>query len=279
VRAIYGHTVGALGRLGPAATVRSLDMAGRAAHAAGLLGPRAHDVAALFPWLDTATQARVARRIATLPVKNRAAIAFVEHGGGMRRVAMLLDWQADHGGNAILRPGAGTVILACHVGAFFGIRAALHAAGRDALTLRELPLDTAADRAAALKRGLECLQRGGLVVASMDGPGGTSTGEVECLERSIVLRRGPFALARLARAPLVPVACAWTEAGRIDVRVGNALDVASVGASPGEIETRMAAAAARWLDRYLRADPHELWPSTLTYFLAAPQTGHARARS
>jgi lauroyl/myristoyl acyltransferase len=162
------------------------------------------------------------------------------------------------------------------VGAFHGIRAALASIKRAELVMRDMPMHDAASRAAALKRAVDHVKDGGIVVATIDGPGGSSTGEVTCLGRRIVLRRGPFVLTRLTRAPLIPVVCAWTPRGQIEVRHGPPIDPAWDPALAGTgLETAMAARIASWLDGYLRDEPQEIWLSTLRHFLAAPLADRA----
>jgi hypothetical protein len=271
VRRLLDTVTKALARVHLPGTIALLDAAGRMASAAGLHGPTPADVAALYDWLPRHDLSRIARHISALHLKNRAAIALVQ-GDRTAELASLVRWSTDSGRREIAEGRSGMLIVACHVGAFFGIRAALHTIGRPVLMMRDLTMHDAASRAGATKRAVEALRAGELVVATLDGPGGTSTGEVPCLGRRIVLRRGPFTLARLTGAPLVPIVCAWTRRGRIEVRVATAIErPASRLLNSIEFEDEMAVRTARWLDAYLRAEPQEIWPSTLQNYLAAPR--------
>ena len=92
---------------------------------------------------------------------------------------------------------------------------------------------------------------------------------VPCLGRSVPLARGPFALARLTRARLVPAVARWNDAGRIDIVVGQALGMDSAG-PPAIVEASAAASAGRWFDGYAREHPQELWFCTLRWLASAP---------
>jgi len=263
IRLARAHVPSALALLGAA---------GRAANFSNILSPSTSEVAALFHWLPRGDLGRVARSIAALHLKNRAAIALVQDGR-TADLARLVRWSDDARRADLMDGSQSTVIAACHVGAFFGIRAALHGLNRPVFMMRDLAMPDAVSRASLFKRALEALRAGELVVATLDGPGGISTREVTCLGRHIVLRRGAFALARMTGARIVPVTCAWTRRSQIDVRIAppiNRPDQANHALA--DFEHEMAAGAARWLDGYLRAEPHEIWPSTLRNYLAAPQS-------
>lgn len=266
----YDSLTGLVGRVHLPGAIRALDVVGAAANLAGLHGPSAREVAALFPWLATADCRAVARHIAALRLKNRAAIALVDRGG-IGRLATCVRWSSGDAWTTLFANPGGTVVLACHVGAFHGIRAAFHRIERPTLMIRDLHTEQQSSRAAALMQSIDYLRGGGVVVATLDGPGGTSTGEVVCLGRRVVMRRGAFVLARLTGAPLVPVVCAWTASGEIAIRIAAPIEPPTNGAlDPIEIDTLMAQGAARWLDAYLRAEPQEIWLSTLRHYLSAP---------
>ena len=270
LRRAYDASTWWLARRHPSAAIRALDIAGRLAHRIGVNGPSRDELTALYDWLPPHEQVQVGRAIAALRLKNRAAVAMVAHDG-TAHLARLVRWPSEPHGHELFDAN-GKVVLACHVGAFLGIRAALHSINGTALVLRDVPMQDFASRSAALKRAVDHVRAGGTVVATIDGPGGTSTGEVECLGRRIVFRRGPFVLSRLTGAPLVPVVCAWTSDARIAVRIAAPIDrPANRDLAADEFETLMAARTARWLDAYLRAEPQEIWLSTLRNFLAAPR--------
>jgi hypothetical protein len=270
LRRLYDGAAQRLARAHLRSTIAALDAAGHLANLSALHGPSRSEVAALYDWLPRRSLGTVARDIAALHFKNRAAIALVQ-SGGTRSLSEVVRWASEAARDDLFQGEGARLIVACHVGAFFGIRAALETIERPALTLRDLPMGDPASRARALKRAVDVLRQGGLVIATLDGPGGTSTGEVECLGRRIVLRRGPFTLARITGAPMVPVVCAWTRQGRIEMRIAPAVGRPAAGERVGaEFEDLMAIRAARWIDQYLRSQPQEIWLSTLRHYIAAP---------
>jgi hypothetical protein len=275
LRRLYDSVAAGLARIHLPSTIAVLDVAGRAANLAAFHGPSPAEVAALYEWLPRHRLGGVARNISALHLKNRAAIALVQRDR-TADLSKLVRWSCDSGRHDLVEDGGARLVVACHVGAFFGIRAAFHGINRPVLMLRDLPMSDAASRAAALKRAIDHLRAGGLVVATLDGPGGTSTGEVTCLGRRIVLRRGPFTLARLTGTPLVPVVCAWTRQSHVEVRIASPIEPPrSDGLTSTGLEDDMAVRTAQWLDAYLRAEPQEIWPSTLRQYLAAPRAGES----
>lgn len=252
-------------------TFALLDVAGRAANVLSLDGPSSSDVAALYGARSRWQLGRIARGITALHLKNRASIALVQ-SGRIADLAARVRWPDESARRTLLDGQTGVLVAACHVGAFFGIRAALHGAARPVFMMRDLTLLDAASRAAALKRAVDALRAGEVVVGTLDGPGGASTREVTCLGRRIVLRRGAFTLARITGAPVVPVVCAWTPRQHIEMRVAPPIarpDRQDLNGT--EFEDDMAMRTAAWIDAYLRAHPQEIWPSTLRYYLAAPR--------
>lgn len=259
----------------PQAGIRALTLLGHLANRCALHGPSPGELAALYGPLPPRLLARIGRDIAALRFKNRAAIAMV-HRAGVEHLARLVRSPGTVRLGQIHAGKRPALLLAWHVGAMFGVRAALQRANVPALTLRNLPLESTNARAGALKRAVDHLRAGGLVVAVPDGPGGTNTDEVECLGRRIVLRRGPFMLARMTGAPIIPIVAAWEPDGSISVRVDPPLDRPS---SPSDaavsFDHELAGGAARWLEAYLRAEPQEIWLWTLRNFLEAPRVGSA----
>jgi hypothetical protein len=272
IRRLYDAAIARLGRGGHLpSTFAVLDALGRAANLAALHGPSRTEAAALYDWLPRRRLGRIARDISALHLKNRAAIALVK-SGQTAALSKLVRWSSEAARHDLREGRGGMLVVACHVGAFFGIRAALHGIGRPVLTLRDLPMSDVTSRARALKRAVDHLRAGQMVVATIDGPGGTSTREVECLGRRIVLRRGPFMLARITGTTLIPVVCAWTRQGHLEVRVAAPIERQSnPNLTSAEIEDDMAVRTARWLDTYLRTEPQEIWLSTLRNYLAAPR--------
>lgn len=98
--------------------------------------------------------------------------------------------------------------------------------------------------------------------------GGTSqTAPVPCFGRARAMARGPFALARLTGAPLIPLA-AQLDGDRV-VRVPAGPPLAGNGAGDA-LETSLAAAAAAWLEDTIRRSPGQLRRCVLQWLLDAP---------
>jgi hypothetical protein len=93
---------------------------------------------------------------------------------------------------------------------------------------------------------------------------------VEFLGRRILLARGPFVLARLSGAPLIPIVAGWTADRHIRVERGSGLDV-GVPPSGGEaFETAAARVTASWMERRVLQSPGELRPHTIRWLQSAP---------
>lgn len=155
------------------------------------------------------------------------------------------------------------VLVSLHVGAFEALGAAVESVpgefvafhgrerpARAGMTLLEAG-SSESDRVRAFARALAHMRRGAstLVLADSVQPGIPAI-EVPMLGRTLALARGPFALARMARAPVVPVAARWRGTA-VEVEVGG-----SVGPDGGE--EAMARAVGSWFDGYVSARPGEL---------------------
>ncbi|MBL8139959.1 MAG: hypothetical protein JNM38_02520 [Acidobacteria bacterium] len=252
----------------PGARIVAIDRLGRRMHAAGLVPPTPEATRALFPDIGPTEAARIARDAAALRFKNRAAIALLQRRG-LDALAQLADPPAPAVARLDMIRG-GAVLIAFHLGAQFGVGATLHALGRRTMTVRNMPVGDGHERARALRQAVDELRGGSLVIAAVDGPGGASTGPMTCLGRRIVLRRGPFVLARLARVPILPVVARWTPAGRITIELGDPLASAMNG-TPADIEQQLANAAGRWFAHQLTTHPDDLWPYTLANLLDTPR--------
>jgi len=250
-------------------TIRVSGLLGQLARRAGLQGPSAAEVRRLFPFLTPPRASAAAREIAALRVRNRVVLALVLGGHIDRLAAGIRSVSGIEFLHDAVRSRRPALFVEWHIGAVFGITATLHREGLDALVLRNLPVQTAAERTRALGEALDSLRRGRPVVTLLDAPGGSSTGEVVCLDRRIVFRRGPFMLARVTGAPMYPVTSRWERDGRRTVLFHPPLE-APAGVSAAAFEEALAARAAAWLDGYLRDAPEQIWPFTLYNFLAAP---------
>jgi lauroyl/myristoyl acyltransferase len=192
---------------------------------------------------------------------------------------------------AALRPPL--VLITFHVGAVQALGAALERLPAPVLALRRgmlhatrPPLTLATTeggdegRAGAFQRACSHLDRGGFVVLAADLPAGPGL-PVSCLGRPLTLARGPFALSRLTGALVVPLVARWRRAG-LEVRIGEALappvppvpDTAmNQSIDPAAWETALAAAAAQWLESYLRESPADLGLGLLRALLSPAAGG------
>lgn len=213
--------------------------------------PDPEQVRTLFPALPRSEAARVAWRIAALEARNRLLVECIRKEA-LPRVETPETF-------ASLRPPL--LLGTFHVGAVHALEPALGKLPGPVLAFRQGRLyaagrpvevvSTEGDeqiRAAVFLRALAHLQAGGFVVTALDVVPGTGLA-VPCLGRTLELARGPFALARLAGVPIVPIAARWRHGG-VELAVGEALT--------GSGETELAAAAALWLERYLLESPGEL---------------------
>lgn len=211
--------------------------------------PEPAQVRALFPALSRSEAARVAWRIAALEARNRLLVRCIRQGG--QPVVEVPESFAS------LRPPL--LLGTFHVGAVHALGPALERLPGPVLALRQGRLYTGTlevrstegdeqSRAAVLHRALGHLRAGGFVVLALDAATGPGLA-VPCLGRELELARGPFALARLAGVPIVPLAARWGQE-RVEVRTGDAIIPAG--------EAEMAASAARWLESYLLESPAEL---------------------
>jgi lauroyl/myristoyl acyltransferase len=123
-------------------------------------------------------------------------------------------------------------------------------------------------RAASFQRALAHLAGGGFVVLALDVVQGAGL-PVPCLGRTLALARGPFALARLAGAPLVPLVplvARWRRGG-VEAEAGEPIAV-DPKLGPADRERALAESAGRWLERYLLSSPSELSLGLLRILLA-----------
>jgi len=224
--------------------------------------PDPEQVRSLFPHLDRSTAARIAWSIGGLEARSRLLVTMIQ-GRGLEPVRPLVrlpeSWTT-------LRPPL--ILGMFHVGAIQALGLALEQLPGPVLALRHgalfasrPPLELATtegneqSRAALFHRALAYLGRGGFVALALDVAQGPAL-RVSCLGRPLMLARGPFALARITGAPLVPLVARWRSGG-IEILLGETL-AASGHEEPEAWEGSLAASAARWLESYLLASPGEL---------------------
>jgi hypothetical protein len=151
-----------------------------------------------------------------------------------------------------------TIYVSLHIGALPALAAFLRDLPREVAALHRmdwrLPSNVVdvyvarneSARVASFHRALTTLRSGGHVFIPIEG----NAVRVHLLGRSLLLTRGPFALARLSGAPIVPVFARWS-GGRARIHAGH--PIAAI-----RDEQAMAAEVARELERYLRAHPGEI---------------------
>ena len=150
-----------------------------------------------------------------------------------------------------------------HVGALVALGPALESVPGQVLVLRRTMSDAAVPssltieltegdeqhRARTFYRALDWLRRGDSVFMPLDPEEAVRIPGPFC-GRSLLLARGPFAMSRIMQVPIVPIVARW-RGSRIEIIVGDPIP-------PAEDESTIAAAAAAWLERYLRESPLEI---------------------
>ncbi|MEO6195520.1 MAG: hypothetical protein ABIS20_21065 [Thermoanaerobaculia bacterium] len=230
--------------------------------------PSPEQVRTLFPHLPPRVAARAAWKIGALEARNRLLVDAIQRQG-LEPVRRLMRPPSE--AFAALRPPL--ILGTFHVGAMQGLGAAIERLPGPVLVLRlgalyspsppvEI-LSTEGDdqrRAFAFHRALTHLNGGGFVLMALDGSPGPGL-RVPCLGRTLELARGPFALARLTGAPLVPLVARWRKS-EVEAEVGTAI--------AGVEEGALAASAARWLEGYLMAAPEEIGLGLVRALLTPP---------
>jgi hypothetical protein len=109
------------------------------------------------------------------------------------------------------------------------------------------------ERARSFSHALAALRRGAFVFLAVDAyePEDYEVARIDVpmLDRTLPLARGAFALARMARVPIVPIVPRW-RGNAIEVELGDPIE-------PSRDERAMATATAAWIDGYLRERPGE----------------------
>jgi lauroyl/myristoyl acyltransferase len=152
-----------------------------------------------------------------------------------------------------------------HIGPTLGLGVLSERLQGETLVLRgtQFPLDRATrtnvdliagteqQRAATFHRAIERLRERGFVILALD-PKEAQRIAVPFFGGTLHLARGPFAMARVARVPIVPLVARW-DGDEIELIVGDALPLS-------DSEAVIAEAAGAWLEAYLRK-----WPGELSY--------------
>lgn len=269
-----------LARVSLPLALRLADAAGRTASRLAHYGARRDEVAALFPDLPTARLEHIASQATADDLKNRVLERLIL-ARGHRVTFPLLDAAAPSAMRRLLAEHRTAVIATVHSGPLLAVGSTLELIGARALVVRVEPghpvtppleavwVQGEPNRAAyALRRCLDRLRAGVPVVVAIDGRVGTSTLPVPCLGRAVRFRRGAFMLARATGAPIVPVLVRWQPD-----RLSIGLDVDSPllpGGLQNADEHELAAAAGRWLNARLTAEPERLSLTLHEMLLASP---------
>ena len=193
----------------------------------------------VFPGVDTRA---IRRRIWTTHARTILLTGWWRIGGGEKIRALV----RDDGAVARLQPPM--IVGTFHIGPIHGLSVLSNRLPAPSLVLRGA-LGTDQQRALMFHRAIEHLLGNGFVIMALD-PQDARRIEVPFLDGTLQLARGAFAMARIARVPIVPIVAKW-DGDAIELIVGEPLAVS-------DDEQQLASAAARWLEQYLRANPGEL---------------------
>jgi lauroyl/myristoyl acyltransferase len=221
-------------------------------------------LAAFFPELSEDQRGEAARRAARAQVRNRIAAAALRVGGYHPRL----------GRRTLPEPRlaamrAPAIITTFHVGAVTMLGFALAQLPGKVLVVRVTDDDaphprferaatrvSEEGRAALFHRALTFLRNGDFVFMAADPRPVMGDFAAPFRGGTIALARGPFALARVTGAPIVPLVARW-RGTKVEYVLGE-----PIPASPDE--SAMATALTTWLDRYLTNAPLEISEQTLS---------------
>lgn len=213
----------------------------------------------LFPHLSRADAGSVLGRIWITHMRTLLL------GGWIRRADIAPIRKLVRANEAVRRLRPPMIVSTFHVGPTFGLGMLSEWLQGETLVLRgmQFPLDRATrrnvnlvegtdqQRAASFHRAIEQLRRDGFIIMALD-PKEANRIAVPFLSGTLHLARGAFAMARIARVPIVPLVARWN-GKEIDLVVGDPLPLS-------DDEQLLAASAAQWLERYLLE-----WPGELSY--------------
>jgi lauroyl/myristoyl acyltransferase len=211
----------------------------------------------LFPDLSRRDTGRVLRRIWTTYARTLLLGGWIRRAGREPMRMLVRENDAIHR----LRPPL--IVSTFHIGPTLGLGVLSERMQGETLVLRgtQFPLDRATrenvnliegtdqQRAATFHRTIEHLRQNGSVILALD-PHEAHRLAAPFFGRTLQLARGPFAMARIARVPIVPLVARW---------VGKEIEL--IAGEPFPVldgEQALAALAAQWLENYLRESPGEL---------------------
>jgi lauroyl/myristoyl acyltransferase len=211
----------------------------------------------LFPHLSRADAGGILRRIWTTYARTLMLMGWMRRGGRTSILALVRE------NEAVRRLRPPMIVSTFHIGPTLSLGVLSERMQGETLVLRgtQFPVDGHArhnvnliegndqQRAATFHRAIERLRQNGFVVLALD-PHEAHRIAAPFLGRTLQLARGPFAMARIARVPIVPLVARWA-GNEIELIVGEPLPVL-------DDEQALAASAAQWLESYLRDSPGEL---------------------
>jgi hypothetical protein len=230
-------------------------------------------LATLFPKLTPAQLRAARRRSWSNFVQSQALAASIQRpGAGVADPEILPSRDL-----AEMRPPL--ILASFHIGVYNALGAVLRALPGEVLIVHRGRLaerpgvallyrgDDEWERARTFHRAVTHLRGGGFVFTTLDGgyregSYDTATVEAPMLGGTISLARGGFALARMSRTPIMPLA-ARRSGRKVTITCGDPI-------SPTLGEDGMAAAAAQWLGDYLRESPGEVSLRTLEVLRPPP---------
>lgn len=227
-------------------------------------GVRREDVGTLLPHVPENARARIVRRSRAEAMRSLLLVETVRHYG-LGSVRKLVPPNA---AMASLRPPL--IVGVFHIGPVIALTTAIEQLRGNVFVLRRstLPLERVPSitietavgdeqrRALAFHRALERLKAGEFVIMALD-PEHAFRLPVPCLGRTLQLARGPFALARIAGVPVVPVIPRW-RGTEVELVVGEPFAASTEDGTADDFELSLAESAGRWLERYLLEHPEEL---------------------
>lgn len=210
----------------------------------------------LFPHLSRADAGRILRRIWTTYARTLMLMGWMRRGGRTPVLALVRE------NEAVRRLRPPMIVSTFHIGPTLSLGVLSERMQGETLVLRGTqPVDGHArqnvnliagndqQRAATFHRAIERLRQNGFVILALD-PHEAHRIAAPFLGSTLQLARGPFAMARIARVPIVPLVARWA-GNEIELIVGEPLPVL-------DDEQALAASAAQWLESYLRDSPGEL---------------------
>jgi lauroyl/myristoyl acyltransferase len=228
------------------------------------------DLAALFPQLTNAQLDAALRRNWSSQLLSRTMKENVHRFGPLAiRDRVLPNPAVDS-----LRPPA--ILAAFHLGPLQAFSAVVDRLRVETLELRlereaahpsnaviALTNEDESNRVAAFHHAIKTLRAGKFVFLTAEPYFGSRI-EAMLFGRAITLARGPFALARLTGAPIIPLVARW-RGTRVEIIRGDAI-------AASKNESLSAAAMAKWLQDYLAANPGEIKPRTFDLFSSWEET-------